>query len=79
MKTFQVVEIGKGIRETYFFTGTEKEVTAYLKGKTEANGYIPGMGGDKNYSITAWSLGKCGEGYVDLERIWVRMSFIKAA
>lgn len=70
MNMFQVVEIGKGIRETYTVKMTDEEMTSYLKGKREMIGYIPGLGGDTSYSIVAWHVGNEGQGYIDLDRIW---------
>ena len=67
---FQVVEIGRGIRETYTVKMTDAEMSSYLKGKREMIGYIPGLGGDTTYSIVAWHIGNEGQGYIDLERIW---------
>lgn len=75
---FQVVETGKGIRETYTLMMTDEEMSKYLSGKNDMYGYIPGLGGDKSYSIVAWYIGDEGQGYVDLERIW-RLYGSKAA
>lgn len=70
MKMFQVVEVGKGIRETYTMMKTDEEMASYLKGKREMIGYIPGLGGDTSYSIVAWYVDNEGHGYIDLDRIW---------
>lgn len=67
---FQVVEQGKGIRETYTMMMTDEEMSKYLNGKREMNGYIPGLGGDKTYGIVAWHVGTEGQAYIDLDRIW---------
>ena len=67
---FQVVEIGKGIRETYTLKMSDEEMSRYLNGKREMIGYIPGLGGDTSYSIVAWHIGNDGHGYIDLDRIW---------
>lgn len=69
-KMYQVVEIGKGIRETYMMMATEKEISEYLNNKNEMYGYNPGCGGDKTYSAVAWETGKEGQYIVDLESIW---------
>lgn len=53
-KLFVVREIGKGINEEYHMMMTDKEMSTYLKALNENNGYIPGLGGDKNYSAVAW-------------------------
>ena len=70
MKMFQIVEIGKGIRETYTMMKTDEEMSVYLNGKREMNGYIPGLGGDMSYSIVAWYVDNKGHGYIDIDRIW---------
>ena len=70
MKNFQVVETGKGIRKTYILTMTENEMTKYLRGLNEMNGYVEGLGGDRTYSAIAWTITKDGFGYIDLETIW---------
>lgn len=67
---FQVVEVGKGIRETYTMMMTDEEMSKYLNGKREMIGYIPGFCGDKTYGITAWYVGDEGQSYIDLDRIW---------
>ncbi|MBQ7372417.1 MAG: hypothetical protein IJW67_11185 [Blautia sp.] len=67
---FQVMEIGKGIRETYSMMMTDKEMAEYIKNKEEMNGYVKDMGGDRTYSIVAWQVGEVGQGYVDLDRLW---------
>ena len=51
---FHVLEIGKGIRQEYNMIKTDSEMSAYLKAMRENYGYIPGLGGDKTYSIVAW-------------------------
>lgn len=51
---FHVLENGKGIRQEYNMIRTDSEMSAYLKAMIENYGYIPGLGGDKNYSIVAW-------------------------
>lgn len=71
MKRFQVVETGKGIRKTYILIMTEEQMTNKLKGLNEMNGYVEGIGGDKNYSAVAWTIDENGYGYIDLERIWM--------
>lgn len=70
LNMYQVVEIGKGIRETYTVKMSDEEMSSYLKGKREMIGYIPGFGGDTSYSIVAWYVGNEGQGYIDLDRIW---------
>lgn len=51
---FHVLEIGKGVRQEYNMIKTDSEMSAYLKAMIENYGYIPGLGGDKNYSIVTW-------------------------
>ena len=51
---FHVLENGKGIRQEYNMVRTDSEMSAYLKAMEENYGYVPGLGGDKNYSIVAW-------------------------
>lgn len=51
---FNVVELRKNKKEEYALMMTDEEMTAYLKGKRDMNGYIPGLGGDKCYSIIAF-------------------------
>lgn len=71
MKLYQIVEQGKGIRETYTMGfETEKELSKYLNGKQEMIGYVPGLGGDKTYSIVAWYIGEHGEAYINIEKYW---------
>ena len=53
-RLFRVLEIGKGIHQEYTMIKTDGEMSAYLKAMNENYGYIPGLGGDKNYSIVAW-------------------------
>lgn len=71
-KTFQVVETGHGIQNSSFMLMTEKEMSNYLKGRRENIGYIPGLGGDRTYSINAWTVDKEGNGYIDMDKIWKR-------
>ena len=72
MKIYQIIEQGKGIRENYTMGfETEAELSSYLKGKQEMIGFIPGLGGDKSYSIVAWELNDPAQ-YVDMEKIWNR-------
>ena len=64
MKMYQVVEQGKGIRETYMMGfESEAELTHWLNGKRS-------MQDENKYSIVAWSMTADGHGWVDLERIW---------
>ena len=65
MKMYQVMEIGKGIRETYMMGfETDADLTYWLNGKEAWHD------DDKTYSIVAWSLTAEGFGWVDLETIW---------
>lgn len=64
MTMYQVAEHINGKSETYTIGfETEKEMSSWLNGKRL---WI----NEKRDSIVAWKLGTCGEGYVDLERIW---------
>lgn len=72
IRTFQVVETGRGIQNSSIMSMTEKEMSAYLKTRQENLGYVPGLGGDRTYAINAWTIGKDGYGYVDMEDIWKR-------
>ena len=71
-RLFQIVETGKDIRSSSILSMTEKEMSAYVKARQENMGYVPGLGGDKTYAITAWLVGDDGHGYVDMEDIWRR-------
>ena len=64
MTNYQVVERINGKNETYLIGfETEKELTYWLNGKRL---WI----NERKDSIVAWKLGTCGEGYIDLDRIW---------
>ena len=68
MTNYQVVEHINGKNETYLIGfETEAELTYWLNGKRN---WI----NERKDSIVAWKLGPCGEGYIDLERIWKRQS-----
>lgn len=40
----------------YPMIATGAEISAWCKSKNEAYGYIPGVGGNRNYSCIAWLL-----------------------
>lgn len=50
---YQITEIGKGINVTFTMIATGEEISKKLKGMNDLNGYVYGLGGDKNYSATA--------------------------
>lgn len=54
---FQVVEYRRNRTEKWTMVMTDEEMTSYLKASMEMNGYVSGLGGDKNYSIVAWYMG----------------------
>lgn len=56
---FTVAETCKKGTEFYHLTMTDAEMSAYLKAKQEMNGYVPGLGGDRSYGITAWHATPC--------------------
>ena len=51
---YTFVENSKKGNEEYHAIMTGDEVTEWCKTKEEIHGYIPGLGGDKSYSIVAW-------------------------
>lgn len=53
-KVFHFIEYKGGHKNEWFDYATVEEVKATCKVKQEINGYIPGLGGDRNYSIIAW-------------------------
>lgn len=72
---FQVFEVGKDYRRSYMQMMTDKEMTAYLKGKQDMNGFIPGIGGDRSYAINAWHVDELGNGYIDFEEMYRRRGY----
>lgn len=50
---FKVCEMWKSKKEEYSLVMTDEEMKSFLKVKRNANGYISGVGGDKNYVIFA--------------------------
>lgn len=71
MKIYQIVEHIKGKNKTYTMGfETDKELAHWLEGQEL---WI----NEKKDSIVAWDIGKCGEYYVDLEKIWKREENMK--
>ena len=51
---YKIVEVHKTRIEEWPMIGTGVEIKAKLKAMNEMNGYIPGVGGDRNYN--AWAV-----------------------
>ena len=51
VRTFEVTEYWKNRKEVWHFTGTNREMRDKAEGMRLFNGYIPGVGGDKNYRV----------------------------
>lgn len=57
---YEVHEVTKKSHETYPMIATGNEIHDWCNAKEEANGYTPGIGGDKSYScwavILTWNI-----------------------
>ena len=53
---YHVIEYSKSGREEYDMMATGSEIAQWCKTKEEFYGYVPGLGGDKNYSCVAWKV-----------------------
>jgi len=71
MKMYQVTEHSnkKGYPKSYMMNfENDQEFGKWLKAREEYYGYIPGLGGDKTYSIVGWWVGSEGQYYADLNK-----------
>ena len=50
---YTITEMSKNSYTEYPMRGTGLEVMEWCKAKREANGYVPGVGGDKSYTCIA--------------------------
>lgn len=55
-RLYEIHETSKKTDEVYTMYGTGEEIRDYCKKKNESNGYIDGLGGDKNYSCWAMEI-----------------------
>lgn len=50
---YAITELRRNRREEYTMIATGDEVRDWLRAKREANGYVPGCGGDRQYECIA--------------------------
>ena len=53
-RMYVIIESRRNKREEYHMLATGNEISKWCKAKNEMYGYIPGLGGDRNYTCFAY-------------------------